>query len=59
MALGTRLALAFRFEQSIASAFLHPVGVTIMLAIQWSALWTSLRGRPSTWRGRAYPTGES
>ncbi|WP_158043415.1 glycosyltransferase [Skermanella pratensis] len=59
VALGTRLALAFRFDQSIASALLHPVGVAIMLAIQWSALWTALRGRPSTWRGRAYPTGES
>ncbi|EWY37949.1 glycosyl transferase [Skermanella stibiiresistens SB22] len=59
VALGTRLGVAFRFDQSIVSALLHPLGVAIMLAIQWSALWTASRGRPSTWRGRAYPTGES
>jgi len=56
-ALTTRLLLAFRFRQSISSAILHPIGVMLMLAIQWSALWTALRGRPATWRGRAYPSG--
>ena len=49
-----RLILAVRFRQSIASALLHPVGVLVVLAIQWSALLRSLAGRPATWRGRSY-----
>ena len=54
--LATRLLLAARFRQSLAGALLHPVGVVVMLAIQWTALVRSARGRPSVWRGRAYPT---
>ena len=54
--LATRLLLAARFRQSLAGALLHPVGVTVMLAIQWAALVRSARGRPSVWRGRVYPT---
>lgn len=53
--LAFRLLLALRFRQSIAGALLHPVGVTVMLAIQWTALLRSALGRPSVWRGRAYP----
>lgn len=52
----TRLLLAVRFRQSLAGALLHPLGVVAMLAIQWTALVRSARGRPSVWRGRAYPT---
>ncbi len=53
--MGTRLLLAARFRQSLAGALLHPVGVVVMLAIQWTALVRAARGRPSVWRGRAYP----
>lgn len=35
----------------------RPVGVALLVAIQWSALWSKLRGRPSTWKGRAVQTG--
>ncbi len=56
VSLGTRIALAFRFGQDISNALLHPIGVLVMLAIQWSAFWTAFRGRPATWRGRAYPS---
>jgi hypothetical protein len=56
VSLGTRIALAFRFGQNISNALLHPIGVLVMLAIQWSAFWTAFRGRPATWRGRAYPS---
>jgi hypothetical protein len=59
VSLGTRIALAFRFGQNISNALLHPIGVLVMLAIQWSALWTAFRGRPATWRGRAYPSSGS
>ena len=46
VSLGTRIALAFRFGQNISNALLHPIGVLVMLAIQWSAFWTAFRGRP-------------
>lgn len=52
-----RLLLAVRFRQSVVGALLHPVGVLIMLAIQWSALLRARNGKPSQWRGRAYPAG--
>ena len=34
-----------------------PVGVLILLAIQWYALGRDLLGRPATWKGRPYPRG--
>lgn len=52
---GTRLVLARRFRQPVASALLHPLGVAALLAVQWAALLRAARGRPATWRGRAYP----
>jgi len=55
LSVGLRLVLAARFQQPRISAVLHPVGVLALLAVQWAALVRSLRGRPSTWRGRAYP----
>lgn len=54
--LSLRLLLAVRFRQSLAGALLHPVGILILLAIQWSALLRARRGRPAEWRGRAYPS---
>jgi hypothetical protein len=53
--IGLRLLLAWRLRQPIVSALLHPVGVAALLAVQWAALIRSVRGVPSTWRGRAYP----
>ena len=52
---GLRFILAARFRQSELSALLHPVGILALLAVQWSALVRSARGRPAMWRGRAYP----
>ncbi|MBB3262698.1 hypothetical protein FHW79_000285 [Azospirillum sp. OGB3] len=54
--LSFRLLLAIRFRQSLVGALLHPVGILILLAIQWSALLRARRGRPAEWRGRAYPS---
>jgi Glycosyl transferase family 2 len=51
---GTRIALALRFRQSWPGALLHPLGIALLLALQWSALIAELRGRPAVWRGRAY-----
>ncbi|MBW4025012.1 MAG: glycosyltransferase [Proteobacteria bacterium] len=54
-AIGLRLVLAWRFRQPVLSAILHPLGTAALLVLQWAALLRALRGRPSTWRGRAYP----
>ena len=49
-----RLALAIRFRQSWTMIPLHPVGVGVLLALQWNALIRNLTGRPISWRGRSY-----
>jgi hypothetical protein len=53
--IGLRLVLAWRFRQPVLSAILHPLGVAALLVVQWASLLRAMRGRPSTWRGRAYP----
>ncbi|MBA3913047.1 MAG: glycosyltransferase [Acidobacteriales bacterium] len=52
-----RLIAARRFHQPLWSALAHPVGVLLLLAIQWYALARHLAGMPSVWRGREYSTG--
>jgi hypothetical protein len=44
-----------RFRQSAFGAMLHPVGIVVLLAIQWYALLRALLGQPSGWKGRRYP----
>jgi hypothetical protein len=55
LAYAPRLIGVVRFRQSLAGALLHPVGVAVLVAIQWHALLCSLLGRPATWKGRSYP----
>jgi glycosyl transferase family 2 len=55
LSLGLRVLLAVRFRQDPRSVLLSPLGVAIMLVLQWNALIRAARGRPATWRGRAYP----
>jgi glycosyltransferase involved in cell wall biosynthesis len=50
----TRIAAAFRFQQSWISALLHPLGIALLLLIQWLALFRRWRGQPMVWRGRKY-----
>lgn len=47
-----RLVAAARYRQSWAGAALHPIGVTLLVLLQWNALARDLLGRPSTWKGR-------
>lgn len=54
---GSRIALAKRFRQSWLSVVLHPLGVLLLLAIQWQALALKLLRRPAAWRGRVYDVG--
>lgn len=42
------------FRQPVGSAFLHPLGVLALLAIQWHALARHFLGRPAEWKGRSY-----
>jgi Glycosyl transferase family 2 len=49
-----RIVGVFRFRQSWLGALLHPLGVGVLLTIQWYALGCALVGRPPTWKGRAY-----
>lgn len=47
-----RLYGAMRYRESLLSAILHPLGVTLLVAIQWYALQRRLIGRPIGWKGR-------
>ena len=48
----TRALLARRFEQSWLAVALHPVGVLLLIAVQWYALLRESLGRPVAWKGR-------
>lgn len=52
MTIAVRLIAAVTFDQSIPSAMLNPVGVTILVGIQWYAAARRLCGKPIAWRGR-------
>ncbi|SFG66194.1 Glycosyltransferase, catalytic subunit of cellulose synthase and poly-beta-1,6-N-acetylglucosamine synthase [Palleronia marisminoris] len=52
-----RIAMARRLDQSWLSVLLHPVGVLVLLAIQWTALLRARRGGQANWRGRRYDLG--
>jgi glycosyltransferase involved in cell wall biosynthesis len=47
-----------RFDLPMFTAWLHPVGVLLMLAIQWYATVRTWVGRPVGWKGRAHPSQE-
>jgi hypothetical protein len=54
-----RMVALGRFRQPLASALLHPLGVGVLLAIQWLALARRLGGQPQHWKGRRYPAGRT
>ncbi len=49
-----RLLATRRFRQPLRSAIFHPVGITVLLAIQWYALARKLLGGTVTWKQRSY-----
>lgn len=55
-AFSPRIAGVVRFRQSRLGALLHPLGIVILVAIQWYALIRGVLGRPATWKGRPNPT---
>ena len=52
-----RLVSAWRYRQSWLGAVLHPLGVLLLLILEWYALLRKLQGRPATWKQRAYRMG--
>ena len=46
--------MARRFHHPFYSVLLHPLGVLILLLLQWNALSRQWRGRPAQWKGRDY-----
>lgn len=50
----TRFACAVKYRQSHIGALLHPVGILLLLAIQWYATLRAWVGRPVGWKGREY-----
>jgi hypothetical protein len=48
----TRMVLVWRFEQSILGGLLHPLGILLIVAVQWFALVRESLGRPLAWKGR-------
>jgi len=55
-----RVIAVRRFRQPVGSAVLHPVGILMLLGVQWYALVRQVFGRPVEWRARSYAsaTGE-
>ena len=49
-----RILAVKRFRQDWRSAFLHPLGIVLLLCVQWYALARKLSGRTVSWRNRAY-----
>ncbi len=49
-----RVVGALVFRQSWLGLALHPVGVVLLVAVQWHALLREAVGRPATWKGRNY-----
>ncbi len=43
-----------RFRQDWRSALLHPLGMLLLLSVQWYALFRKMRGGAVSWRGRSY-----
>jgi len=52
-----RMVAVLRYRQRLVSALLHPVGVAVLLALQWYALLRKLTGQQATWKQRAYDAG--
>jgi glycosyltransferase involved in cell wall biosynthesis len=52
-----RFVSLWRYQQNWKSAALHPLGVLLLLLLQWYALLRMLFRRPVVWKERKYPVG--
>jgi glycosyltransferase involved in cell wall biosynthesis len=49
-----RVLAARRFQQDWRGALLHPIGILVLLAVQWYAFLRKLLGGAVSWKDRAY-----
>ncbi len=49
-----RILAGRRFKQSWRGVLLHPLGIVLLLSIQWYALLRKVRGGAVSWKDRAY-----
>ena len=49
-----RFLLAWRYRQSLVGALLNPLGIAVMVWLQWVALFRKFRGQRVSWRDREY-----
>ncbi len=52
-----RILSVWKYRQSLSSALLHPLGVSVLLLLQWYALLRKIAGQQVTWKERAYRPG--
>jgi hypothetical protein len=52
-----RILSVWKYRQSLLSALLHPLGVALLVVLEWNALIRKLAGQPVTWKERAYRMG--
>ena len=52
-----RLLSVWKYRQPLLSALLHPLGVFLLLTLQWYALLRKFAGQQVTWKERAYRVG--
>jgi Glycosyl transferase family 2 len=52
-----RLLSVWKYRQPLLSACLHPLGVALLLTIQWYALLRKIAGQQVIWKERAYRVG--
>ena len=50
-----RILSAVKYRSSWMSVLLHPLGVAVLLVLQWYALALKLLHRPARWKARDYP----
>lgn len=52
-----RILAASRYRQSWRGALLHPLGIAVLLLLQWTAFTRKLLGAQARWKQRAYDLG--
>jgi hypothetical protein len=53
-----RMIFAKRFQHSLRTVLLHPLGILLLTIIQWHSLWIAKTGRRS-WKGRDQTSPDS
>lgn len=54
LTVATSAAIMLRFDQTFAAGLLRPIGIILLLAIQWQARISKWIGIRTQWRGRDY-----